>query len=306
MASLINQTTSPQSGMKQQNPNKLLKQSNNKFSEIKLPNIKANQTKKTINQNSKLNNDSNGSYGRRDFGANLKLRGNNEIGPAPGSYNIPSIFDKKRNSNPSFANSPRDQSYNRTFYGKPNVLQNPGPGTYFDHTPSPISPFKNSNSKQQSNYHFNFQDTTNSSFVNPPQYTLHSRTKFLDFFNHQNAHQSTTGQSFLPGPGPQSYTPRDGFLDQAGSFVNSKYKNEGNTKFMKVSQSLQGQRFPIISQKLQDQPSPQEYQVEKLTRTNAVGRYSDSKFKNSGAAKFSGISYQQTNQISNSNSFIKQ
>jgi len=30
------------------------------------------------------------------------------MGPAPGSYNIPSIFDKKRKSNASFANSPRD------------------------------------------------------------------------------------------------------------------------------------------------------------------------------------------------------
>ena len=82
-------------------------------------------------------------FGRRDsFGANLKriqlniiyilVRGNNLIHPAPGAYNIPSIFDKKRKSNASFSNSPRNLSNNSSFCGKPDAVKFPGPGAYFN------------------------------------------------------------------------------------------------------------------------------------------------------------------------------
>lgn len=97
-----------------------------------------------------------GMFGRRDsFGANLKckpqpplpllmlinfianlllslVRGVNPIQPAPGAYNIPSIFDKKKKSNASFSNSPRNLSNNNSFYGKPETLKFPGPGAYFN------------------------------------------------------------------------------------------------------------------------------------------------------------------------------
>ena len=49
------------------------------------------------------------------------------------------------------------------------------------------------------------------------------------------------------------------------------------------------QRFPIIRNI--ENPSPQEYSVEKSTRMNAQGKYHNTRYKNSGAPKFSGYNF---------------
>ena len=116
----------------------------------------------------------------------------------------------------------------------------------------------------------------------------------MDFFS-----QKQSAKNLMPGPG--AYTPREGQIAMAGAHVSTKYKNEGNTKmkvgggnwqnnaFGGLTTTLSQQRFPILVSK--EMPSPGEYEVESITKLNRTGRYVNSKFKNSGASKFSGTMY---------------
>lgn len=58
-----------------------------------------------------------------------------------------------------------------------------------------------------------------------------------------------------------------------------------------LTSTVSMQRFPLIVSK--EQPSPGEYEVETITKMNRTGKYINSKFRNSGATKFSGTQYKQ-------------